>query len=100
MSYVGSIRSHLEALDEEHIEQMAEASGELHERGQWVPHAIHYDYYIGEPLDEVLHQAGRDDELQAMQEYGVYVEVDTSTATDGKHTGGIPIAHLKDGKVR
>ena len=35
-----------------------------------------------------------------MEEYGVFVEVPASTAKDGKHIGGFPIAHMKEGKVR
>ena len=86
--------------DEEQVEQLVEVSAELHEHDQWSPKTIHYDYYTGEPLDEDLYQKGRDDELQAMKDYGVYVEVATSTATDGKHIGGFPIAHQKEGRVR
>ena len=47
MSHIGSIQSHLKAMGEDQIEQMAEVSGELHERDQWVPHTIHYDCYAG-----------------------------------------------------
>eukprot|EP00959_Pyramimonas_sp_CCMP1952_P028545 598803-Pyramimonas_sp.AAC.1 len=34
-----------------------------------------------------------------MKDYGVDVEVATSTATDGKHIGGFPMAHVKEGRV-
>ena len=96
MSYIGMIR-----MEEQQVEEMvAEVSAELHERDQWSQKAIHYDYYTGEPLDEDLYQEGRNDELVAMSDYGVYEEVATSTATDGKHIGGFPIAHMKEGKVR
>ena len=100
MSHIGTIRSHFGEPEEEQVEQMVEVSAELHEYDQWSPKTIHYDYYTGEPLDEDLYQQGRDDELQAMKDYGVYVEVATSTATDGKHIGGFPIAHQKEGRVR
>ncbi|CAK0866686.1 unnamed protein product [Prorocentrum cordatum] len=100
MSHIGTIRSHFGDPEEQQVEQMVEVSAELHEKDQWSPKTIHYDYYTGEPLDEDLYQKGRDDELQAMKDYGVYVEVATSTATDGKHIGGFPIAHMKEGKVR
>jgi len=60
----------------------------------------HYDYYSGEPLDEDLYQAARADELQAMEDYGVMTVVPISQASDGKHVGGFPIAHMKDKKVR
>ena len=100
MSHIGAIRSQFGDPDEQQVEQMVEVSAELHERNQWSPNTIHYDYYTGEPLDEDLYQRGRDDELQAMKDYGVYVEVATSTATDGKHIGGFPIAHMKEGQVR
>ncbi|CAK0888712.1 unnamed protein product [Prorocentrum cordatum] len=97
---VKELRSHFGDPEEQQVEQMVEVSAELHEKDQWSPKTIHYDYYTGEPLDEDLYQKGRDDELQAMKDYGVYVEVATSTATDGKHIGGFPIAHMKEGKVR
>ncbi|CAK0875513.1 unnamed protein product, partial [Prorocentrum cordatum] len=100
MSHIGTIRSHFGDPEDQQVEQMVEVSAELHEKDQWSPKTIHYDYYTGEPLDEDLYQKGRDDELQAMKDYGVYVEVATSTATDGKHIGGFPIAHMKEGKVR
>ncbi|CAK0909889.1 unnamed protein product [Prorocentrum cordatum] len=85
MSRTGTVRSHFGEPEEEHIEQMVEVSAELHEHDQWI---------------EDLYQKGRDDELQAMNDYGGYVEVATSTATDGKHAGGFPIAHVKEGRVR
>jgi len=56
---------------------------------------VHYDYYTGEPLDEDLYQQGKDDELQAMGQYGVYTVVPISQATGGKHVRGFPIAHMK-----
>ncbi|CAK0850454.1 unnamed protein product [Prorocentrum cordatum] len=100
VKFVKELRSHFGDPEEQQVEQMVEVSAELHEKDQWSPKTIHYDYYTGEPLDEDLYQKGRDDELQAMKDYGVYVEVATSTATDGKHIGGFPIAHMKEGKVR
>ncbi|CAK0829183.1 unnamed protein product [Prorocentrum cordatum] len=100
VKFVKELRSHFGDPEDQQVEQMVEVSAELHEKDQWSPKTIHYDYYTGEPLDEDLYQKGRDDELQAMKDYGVYVEVATSTATDGKHIGGFPIAHMKEGKVR
>ena len=61
---------------------------------------VHYDYYTGEPLDEELYQQGKNDELMAMQEYGVYEEVDIQDAVGGKHIRGFPIARMKQGMVR
>ncbi|CAK0848098.1 unnamed protein product, partial [Prorocentrum cordatum] len=62
---------------------------------------IHYDYYTGEPLDEVKYQKGKADELQAMAEYGVYRKIRIADCVPGgKHVGGIPIAHEKAGGVR
>eukprot|EP00959_Pyramimonas_sp_CCMP1952_P046979 980750-Pyramimonas_sp.AAC.1 len=100
MSHIGTVRSHLGEPEEEQIEQMVWVSAEMHEHDQWSPQTIHNDCYTGEPLDEDMYQKGRDDELQAMKDYGVYVEVATPTATDGKHIGGCPVAHLKEGRVR
>ena len=60
----------------------------------------HYDDYTGEPLDEDLYQRGRDDELRAMQEYGVYTEIPIREAVGGKHIRGFPISHMKGDKVR
>eukprot|EP00959_Pyramimonas_sp_CCMP1952_P242304 5064724-Pyramimonas_sp.AAC.1 len=77
---------------------MVEASAEVHEHDQWSPNTVHYDYYTGKPLDKDLYQRCRDDELQAMKNYGVYVEVATSTATDGRQIGGFPMAHQKAGR--
>ena len=68
MSYIGKVRSHFGDQEKDRIEQLLEASGELHEQDQWSPKAIHYDYHAGEPLDEVLYQKGRDDKLQTMQD--------------------------------
>ncbi|CAK0809763.1 unnamed protein product, partial [Prorocentrum cordatum] len=56
---------------------MVEVSAELHEHDQWSPKTMRYDYCSGEPLDEDLYHKGRDNELQAMEDYGVYVEVAT-----------------------
>ncbi len=61
---------------------------------------IHYDYYTGDPLDEEKYQAGKKDELEAMQEYEVYEEILNSEALGGKHIGGFPIAHQKGQIVR
>ena len=36
------------------------------------PSAVHYDYYTGSPLDEDLHQQGKEGELQAMKDDEVY----------------------------
>ena len=47
-----------------------------------------------------LHQKGRDDELRAMQDYGVYVEIPIREAVGGKHIRGFPIAHMKGDRVR
>ncbi|CAK0848553.1 unnamed protein product [Prorocentrum cordatum] len=84
----------------EQTEQMVEVSAELRERHRWSPKTMHYDCYAGDPLGEDLYQSGRDDELQATGDYGVYGEVATSTATDGKHIGGFPVARMKVGRVR
>ena len=72
----------------------------MHEHEQWEPKKIHYDYYSGEPLDEDLYQKGRDDELRAMQDYGVYIEIPIKEAVGGKHIRGFPTAHMKEGRVR
>ena len=61
----------MDSADQE--EEILDVSGELHEHEQWEPEKIHYDYCSGEPLDEDLYQKGRDDELRAMQDYGVYM---------------------------
>ena len=61
---------------------------------------IHYDYYSGEPLDEDLYQKGRDDELRAMQDYGVYFEIPIREDVGGKHIRGFPTAHMKGDRVR
>ena len=67
----------------------------------WQPAGkIHYDYYTGEPLDEEKYQAGKQDELEAMQQYEVYEEIPNSEAVGGKHVGGFPIAHNKGPIVR
>ena len=47
-----------------------------------------------------MYQKGRDDELRAMQDYGVYIEIHIKEAVGGKHIRGFPRAHMKDGKVR
>ena len=52
------------------------------------PEKIHYS---GEPLDEDLYQKGRDDELRAMQDHGVYVEIPIREAVGGKHIRGFPM---------
>ena len=70
------------------------------EHEQWEPEKIHYDYYSREPLDEDLYQRGRDDELRAMQDYGVNFEVPIREAVGGKHIRGFPIAHMKGDRVR
>ena len=75
-------------------------SGELHEHEQWEPEKIHHDYFSGEPLDEDLYQKGRDDELRAMQDCGVYIETPIREAVGGKHIRGFPIAHMKGDRVR
>ena len=67
MSHIG----HLTAESADQEAEIMDVSGEL----QWEPKKIHHDYYSGEPLDEDLYQKGRDDELRAMQDYGVYVEI-------------------------
>ena len=60
----------------------------------------HYDYYTGDPLDEDAYQQAKADELQAMEDYGVYEVIPITQAYDGKHIGGFPIAHNKEKKVR
>ena len=60
----------------------------------------HYDYYTGDPLDEDAYQQAKADELQAMEDYGVYEVIPITQAYDGKHIGGFPIAHNKEEKVR
>ena len=66
---------HLTADSADQEKDIMDVSGELHEHEQWEPEKIHYDCYSGEKLDEDLCQKGRDDELRAMQDYGVYVEI-------------------------
>ena len=56
--------------------------------------------YTGEALNEVLYQKGRDDELRAMQDYGVCVEIPIREVVGGKHIRGFPIAHMKGDRVR
>ena len=87
-------------LDVAYEEEIMDVSGELHEHEQWEPEKIHYDYYSREPLDEDLYQEGRDDELRAMQDYGVYVVIPIREAVGGKHIRGFPIAHMKGDRVR
>eukprot|EP00959_Pyramimonas_sp_CCMP1952_P370254 7754178-Pyramimonas_sp.AAC.1 len=99
MMRIGTIGSRSGEPDEEQIEQMVEVSAELRERDQWSLKTMHFDYYTGEPLGEELYQKGRDGELQAMKDCGVYVAVTTSTATDGEHVGGFPMAHQEEGRV-
>ena len=96
MSHIG----HLMADSADQEEEIMDVSGELHQHEQWEPEKIHYDYYSGEPLDEDLYQKGRDDELLAMQDYGVYVEIPIREAVGGKHFRGFPIAHMKGDRVR
>ena len=91
MSHIGHLS--VDSADQE--EEIMDVSGELHEHEQWEPQMLHYDYYTGEPLDEDLYQRGRDDELRAMLEYGVYTEIPISEAVGGKHIRGFPIYHLK-----
>ena len=81
MSHIG----HLTADSADQKEEIMDVSGEFHEHEQWEPQKIHYDYYSGEPLDEDLYQKGGDDELRAMQDYGVYVEIPIREAVGGKH---------------
>jgi hypothetical protein len=64
------------------------------------PAEVHYDYYTGDPLDEDKYQRGMADEMQAMQEYGVYEEIPIAEAVGGKHIRGFPIAHVKGDVVR
>ena len=96
MSHIG----HLTADSADQEEEIMDVSGELHEHEQWEPEKIHCDYCSGEPLDEDLYQKGRDDELRAMQDYGVYVEIPIREAVGGKHIRGFPIAHMKGDRVR
>ena len=96
MSHIG----HLTADSADQEEEIMDVSGELHEHEQWEPEKIHYDYYSGEPLDEDSYQKGRDDELRAMQDYGVYVEIPIREDVGGKHIRGFPLAHIKGDRVR
>ena len=96
MSHIG----HLTADPADQEEEIMDVSGELHEHERWEPEKIHYDYYSGEPLEEDLYQKGRDDELRATQDYGVYVEIPIREAVGGKHIRGFPIAHMKGDRVR
>ena len=96
MSHIG----HLTADSADQEEEIMDVSGELHEHEQWEPKKIHYDYYSGEPLDEDLYQKGRDEELRAMQDYGVYIEIPIKEAVGGKHIRGFTIAQMKEGRVR
>ena len=96
ISHIG----HLTADSADQEEEIMDVSGELHEHEQWELEKIHYDYYTGEPLDEDLYQKGRDDELRAMQDSGVHVEVPIREAVSGKHIRGFPIAHMKGDGVR
>ena len=96
MSHIGLLTADSAHQEEE----IMDVSGELHEHEQWQPEKIHYDYYSGEPLDEDLYQKGRDDELRAMQDYGVYLEIPLREAVGGKHIRGFPIAHMKGDRVR
>ena len=43
---------------------------------------------------------GTDNELRAMQDYGVYIEISIKEAVGGKHIRGFPIAHMKEDEVR
>ena len=94
MSHIGHLS--VDSADQE--EEIMDVSGELHEHEQWEPQKTHYDNKTGEPLDEDLYQRGREDELRAMQEYGVYPEIPISEAVGGKHIRGFPIYHLKGGQ--
>ena len=96
MSHTG----HLSADSADQEEEMMDVSGELHEHEQWEPKKIHYHYFSGEPQDEDLYQKGRDNELRAMQDYGVYIEISIKEAVGGKHIRGFPIAHMKEDEVR
>ena len=91
---------HLTAESADQEEEIKDVSGELHEHERWEPDKIHYDYYSREPLDEDLYQKGRDDELRAMQDYGVYVEIPIREAAGGKHIRGFTIAQMKGDRVR
>ena len=96
MTYIGYLTA--DSADQE--EKILDVGGELHEHEQWEPEKIHYDYYSGEPLDEDLYQKGRDDELRAMQDYGVYFEIPIREDVGGKHIRGFPTAHMKGDRVR
>ena len=91
---------HLTADSADQDEEFMDVSGELHEHEQWEPEKIHHDLHSGEPLDEDLYQKGRDGELRAMQDWGVYVEIPIREAVGGKHIRGFPIAHMKGDRVR
>ncbi len=55
----------------ESVAQLSPIVESVHEDGGWERPKVHYDYYTGDPLDEDLYQAGKQDELQAMADYGV-----------------------------
>ena len=93
MAYICK-RSANNAYEEEEI---TEVSGEMMDESE--PKRIHYDDNSGGPLDEDVYQQGRDDELHAMQDYGVFLDSPTTEAVGGKHIRGFPIANMKEGKV-
>ena len=43
---------------------------------------------------------GRDEMMNSMQDYGVYVEIPIREAVGGKHIRGFSIAHMKGDRVR
>ena len=96
MSHTGHLTA--DSVDQE--EEIMDVGGELHEHEQWEPEKIHYEYYSGEPRDEDLYQKGRDDELRAMQDFGVFVEIPIREAVGGKHIRGFSIAQMKGHRVR
>lgn len=84
----------------EDVEDIVEGDADMEEHQQWQIPAIHSDYFTGEPLDEQKYQVGKEYELVAIFEYGVYFEFLNVEVTGGKHIRGFPLYHMKDGGVR
>ena len=70
----------------DHEQGIVKVSDKMHEMGEWEPKRIHYDCHSAELLDDDLYSQGRDDEVRAMEDYGVPKEIDITDAVGGTKT--------------
>ena len=102
MGYIGGLRSFDGDEREYHMKMMMA----LEEASEEVPDDIidddsrRYDYYTGKLLDRTKYIAGRDKELQQMEDFSVVRRVKKSEATNGKHVRMKIIASEKGDIVR